>query len=431
MPTPPPPLDPVFAGQDRGPTAIAASSAIVAFSTLFVMARLWVRVKIMRKFELDDLFIVVADVSKTIARRFRVLTISKICAWISVGFAVAAVKLGSGRHIQILTTDEIQGAILFTFLNLASGILSFCLPKLAIVKLFSVLLNPSRSHLIWLWSISIFNLLILLGCLGVVFGQCYPSESQWNFSVPAKYCWNKWNTVNYTRGVSAFSAFVDLYLSIYPATVLYKTRLPTKKKVALSALLGIGSISTVVAVYKITTLGTLASVDFTCKRLKHVVSQWLIWIDDSYDLTIFTLAEGSVITIAACIPLLQPLLEMARQHPWSRLGIGQSTYPTSKLSDDKSRIQKMRRKFEMDSILATKNDDPEAVVVPKPAGTQFRTLNEDETALVTINAEAQNDGYRAPPKSYQGIYRTNDIHISYARNEAGNAKSRDCQSDWA
>ncbi|KAI8951013.1 hypothetical protein F4801DRAFT_546928 [Xylaria longipes] len=400
MPTPPPPLDPVFAGQDRGPTAIAASSAIVAFSTLFVMARLWVRVKIMRKFELDDLFIVVAD----------------ICAWISVGFAVAAVKLGSGRHIQILTTDEIQGAILFTFLNLASGILSFCLPKLAIVKLFSVLLNPLRSHLIWLWSISIFNLLILLGCLGVVFGQCYPSESQWNFSVPAKYCWNKWNTVNYTRGVSAFSAFVDLYLSIYPATVLYKTRLPTKKKVALSALLGIGSISTVVAVYKITTLGTLASVDFTY---------------DSYDLTIFTLAEGSVITIAACIPLLQPLLEMARQHPWSRLGIGQSTYPTSKLSDDKSRIQKMRRKFEMDSILATKNDDPEAVVVPKPAGTQFRTLNEDETALVTINAEAQNDGYRAPPKSYQGIYRTNDIHISYARNEAGNAKSRDCQSDWA
>ncbi|KAJ8106572.1 hypothetical protein ONZ43_g7024 [Nemania bipapillata] len=375
------------------------------------MSRLWVRVKIMRKFELDDFLILASD----------------ICAWISVGFAVAAVNSGSGRHIQTLTTGEIEGAILYTFAGLISGILSFCLPKLAIVKLLSTLLNPSRRHLIWLWSISIFNLLILLSALGLVFGRCYPSNSQWDFSVPAEYCWDIWYTVDYTRGVSAFSAFVDLYLSVYPAAVLYKIRLPLKKKIALSAALGIGSISTIVAVYKITTLSSLASADFTY---------------DSYDLVIFTLAEGSVITIAACLPLLQPLLEVARQHPWSRLRTNQSTHPTSdsrkdymstEQSDDRSRIQKMRDNFEMNSILATRNDDNEAVVIPELAATQNQTLrvNEDETALRTIDAESQKSSYNAPSKTQQGIYRTDDIYVSYGGDVAGTAKSRYHQSDWA
>jgi hypothetical protein len=63
MATPLPPLDPARAGEDKGPTIIAADSAIVAISTLFIIARLWVRVKVMRKFELDDLLVVISDVS--------------------------------------------------------------------------------------------------------------------------------------------------------------------------------------------------------------------------------------------------------------------------------------------------------------------------------------------------------------------------------
>ncbi|EMR67348.1 putative integral membrane protein [Eutypa lata UCREL1] len=360
MAPPPPPLDPALAGEDKGPTITGVSSAVVALSTLFVIARLWVRVRIMRKFELDDWLIVISTVSKTISRSFRAeyLRKPKICAWISVGFDVAAVKSGSGRHIQTLTTDELQGAILLTFLGLVSGILSFCVPKLAIVKLLSTLLNPSRLHLIWLWSISIFNLLILLGCLGMVFGQCYPSKSQWDFSVVAEYCWDKQYTVVYTQAVS------DLYLSVYPAVVLYKIHLPTKKKVALSAALGIGSISTVVAA-----------------DLKYLVSQRLIRTDDGSNLSIFTL-----------------------------LGPSQRAYPASD-----------RRK----------GNDDEAVVVPKPAGTPNRTLNENEAALGTVNAKPQNDDSSAPPKTYQGIYRTDDIDISYAREETGNPKSRYHHGDWA
>ena len=53
--------------------------------------------------------------------------------------------------------------------------------------------------------------------------------------------------------------------------------------------------STVVAIYKTTRLPSLASGDFTYS---------------TSDLVVFTIAEGGTIIIAACIPVLQPLLEM-------------------------------------------------------------------------------------------------------------------------
>ncbi|KAI1305543.1 hypothetical protein F5Y03DRAFT_406410 [Xylaria venustula] len=402
----PPPLDPARAGEDKGKTTTAAISTVAAVSTLFAVARLWVRIKIMRKFQFDDLLIVIAVIS----------------GWLSVAFSTVAVQSGSGRHIQTLTIDEIQRAILFTLIGFVPGIISFTLPKIAVANLLCKLLNPSRSHRVWVWFIAVFNLLLLLVSVGLVFGQCQPSNSQWDFSVPARFCWDKWYTVDYTRAACAFSAFVDLYLSVYPAVVLYKIHIPTKKKIALSAALSIGSVSTVVAIYKITVLDSLASVDFTY---------------DNCDLTIWTIVEGSVIIIAACIPILQPLVERIRNRPWPTKGTDHSAYSAPsrrhgyadiQLSNDKSRIQKFRRKFEMDSILATKNNDDD---IPLPAGSQDRILEEDEAGLVTSKVEPLNNGRDTPPKTHQGIYRTDEVLISYGTDTEGRSTSHRHQESWS
>lgn len=220
-----PPLDPTRVGEDKGRTTIIAISTMSAISTLFAVARLWVRVRIRGKFQFDDF----------------IIAFSAICGWMGVGFSTAAVHSGSGRHIQTLTIEELQGAILFTMVSLFPGMLSFALPKIAVVILLSRLLNPSRPHLIWLWFMCIFCLLAILVTIGIGFGQCQPPRSRWDFSVPAKFCYDKWILVNYTCASCAFSAFVDLYLSVYPGMVLYNIQLPTKKKIALSAALGIGS----------------------------------------------------------------------------------------------------------------------------------------------------------------------------------------------
>lgn len=48
--------------------------------------------------------------------------------------------------------------------------------------------------------------------------------------------------VQTNRNVTALSAFVDLYLSVYPAIVLWKLNMSVKKRLALMCALGLGSV---------------------------------------------------------------------------------------------------------------------------------------------------------------------------------------------
>jgi hypothetical protein len=108
-----------------------------------------------------------------------------------------------------------------------------------------------------------------------------------------------------------FSAFVDIYLAIYPTAVLFKLQLPFRKKMALCVALGIGLVSGIVAIYKTTRIPSLGSADFSY---------------DTSDLVVWTVIEGSAIIIACSIPCLQPLLDMVvHRGPWSSRRTGGSS----------------------------------------------------------------------------------------------------------
>ena len=62
---------------------------------------------------------------------------------------------------------------------------------------------------------------------------------------------------------------MDLYLAVYPATVLWKLQMNMKKKLGLSAALGFGIVATIVAAYKCTKLPGLAGADYSCKCPLH------------------------------------------------------------------------------------------------------------------------------------------------------------------
>lgn len=71
--------------------------------------------------------------------------------------------------------------------------------------------------------------------------------------------------------LSALSAFMDLYLAVYPAWVLAKLQMNIKKKIALGFALGIGLVASIVAAYKCTRLPGLASDDFSCEYQSIVI----------------------------------------------------------------------------------------------------------------------------------------------------------------
>ncbi|KAI1391438.1 uncharacterized protein F4822DRAFT_185906 [Hypoxylon trugodes] len=377
------PLAPEVAAQDKGPSIIAASCAVTAISTLFVIARLYVRVGIIRNFQLDDYFV----------------TASQIFGWLTVAFAVASVESGNGQHTAILKPDQLSGAVLWTMVGFAPGVMSFSIPKLAAITLLTRLLNPSDMHKKCLWVMGVMCVLILSGCIAILFGQCTPSRAQWDFSITEKTCINPYILVNYSIFAGAFSGFVDLYLAVWPATVLFSLQMNLKKKMALIFALGLGSVACIVAIYKCTRIPGLASPDFTY---------------DTADLTIWTCVEGSTIIIATCIPTLRPLADLlfgraalggssGDRHGYKHYGTERSNNTRDDLEMGGSKKRKIKGPYDLDTRM-----DLETRIDPVNEGSQEDIL--------------PRDGANPTSKRGDGIVRTQSVTIQYGKEDNSPAK---------
>ncbi|KAK1486321.1 uncharacterized protein CCOS01_12464 [Colletotrichum costaricense] len=286
--------------QDKGPGIITVCWIFTALSTLFVLGRVVVRWKIMRKFHSDDYFVIAG----------------LVCGYISTSLSTLAVYSGIGKHLELLTLEQQQDGMLWTTAAQCPGIMSFGLPKLAVVSLLTRLMNPGVYHKWFLWWMGIWCQLTLFVTVGLLIGRCTPASSLWDFSIQGT-CFSPDILINFSIYAGTFSAFVDVYLAVYPSIILYRLQMPIKKKIALSSALGIGAISGIVAIYKTTRLPLLASEDYSY---------------ETPDLVVWTVIEGSTIIIASSIPVLHPLLELIlKRNPFSS---ARASRPTAKSSDN-------------------------------------------------------------------------------------------------
>ncbi|KAK1641457.1 hypothetical protein BDP81DRAFT_418972 [Colletotrichum phormii] len=246
--------------------------------------------------------------------------------------------------------------------------MSFGLPKLAVVALLTRIMNPSKWHAFFLWFIATLCLVNLIGCVIILFAQCQPSHAQWDFSVTDKTCWDKWILVYFAVFSGGFCAFVDLYLAIYLAVVLAKLQMSVRKKVALSIALGIGSISSIFAIYKCTRLPSLATLDFSY---------------DTSDLVIWTIVEGSTMIIAACIPVLQPLGELISGKRIFSSGGSRYTYENygSGPSDQLRSDIEMSRFLEAKKRVVRRQHDADAISFEDTVTTTMVTKGSQESIL--------------------------------------------------
>lgn len=120
----------------------------------------------------------------------------QVCGYISTGLSTVAVKNGNGKHFSLLTTEQQENTVLYTTAAFCPGVISFGLPKMAVVILLTRLLNPSRYHKWFIWWLGIWCQLTLFATCGLLLGQCTPTNSLWNFSVEGK-CFDKSILVGY------------------------------------------------------------------------------------------------------------------------------------------------------------------------------------------------------------------------------------------
>ncbi|KAF6802779.1 hypothetical protein CSOJ01_11349 [Colletotrichum sojae] len=221
-----------------------------------------------------------------------------ICAILSNVLVTISVSWGNGRHFATLDLEQQQNTVKWMMTAYFPGIETLGFPKLAVIALLSRLLAPGRLHSWILWIMGTVCCLSLTAMVLTLLLQCTPPRALWTFSMPQN-CLHPKTLEGLVFWASSFSAFLDFYLAVYPAVVLWKLQMPAKRKLALMCALGMGVVSGCVGIVKATAVPTLSSQDVSCE------------------------IEGNIIIIAACIPVLQPLLEILK---------GRSIWSTDKKS---------------------------------------------------------------------------------------------------
>lgn len=121
--------------------------------------------------------------------------------WTCVILATLAVTSGNGQHMDTLSPEQKEGAIFYTILNFPFGIVAFGIPKLAVVSLLTRVLNTGRRHKIFLWVLSGSCLLVLLGCVPLLYCQVTPTRAQWDPNVEVVSALSPWVLVDYAISV--------------------------------------------------------------------------------------------------------------------------------------------------------------------------------------------------------------------------------------
>lgn len=120
-----------------------------------------------------------------------------------VGFAYStlttlAVNAGYGQHPSTLTAAQLERAKFYNVASYPAALLSFSLPKLAVIALLTRLLAPHRSQRILLWSLGLTCLAMSMGCVAILFTMCDPTEALWRADLPHVKCADPAVLVNYS-----------------------------------------------------------------------------------------------------------------------------------------------------------------------------------------------------------------------------------------
>jgi rhodopsin domain-containing protein len=100
---------------------------------------------------------------------------------------------------------------MYITLGFVPGILSFTVPKFAVVLLLCNLLNPVRAHRWFLWTMAVINFIAITVCIVMVYASCDPPYAMWTLSVVPK-CWNP-NVVVYSSIFAGGKLPLRKYLS--------------------------------------------------------------------------------------------------------------------------------------------------------------------------------------------------------------------------
>lgn len=168
---------------DKGPKILAVLWTLTAVATLFVVARIFIRLRMLKNFGVDDYLIIV----------------SVVMALAYCGVTTADVIVGFGKHATALSEANLELAILLNTVSFLFGILSFTIPKLAVTAMLNRILNPGWMQKTFLWLLTGSAAIVSCICIIILFTMCDPPAALWHVHLLAEgaKCKNVWILIDY------------------------------------------------------------------------------------------------------------------------------------------------------------------------------------------------------------------------------------------
>lgn len=174
-----------------GPTLIAVAWVFAAVAFVVIAIRCYVRLRIIRRFHLDDWFILLTYVSTHRCHTcYSILTEkTKIFALGNSAFCTVAVHFGLGRHMEDLNAYQITFSVKYVYLCEFFSIMSPCFGRISFAFLLMQLVPPTKWPNRFLWTVVWLQFLVDVATVIVSFAQCQPISAFWEPD-PQKYCWS-------------------------------------------------------------------------------------------------------------------------------------------------------------------------------------------------------------------------------------------------
>ncbi|KAG9564896.1 hypothetical protein KCU61_g7293, partial [Aureobasidium melanogenum] len=222
-------------------------------------------------------------------------TLFSFACWIGETslFQVAA-KWGAGKHIYDLPVSNLFPFFLRGYVVTAVMYsVTMLFAKLSILMLYRRLFPIANFAKRW-WFVTAFTIAYSLGGIFSSLFQCRPMASTWSLTIVPEYCID---TETFYITNAALNVVSDLMILVLPAPIVWSLNTDVRKKVILTGLFSMGSVSCLVSILRMRSIIVLYKDGFN--DLTWGVVEVVIWSQ----------AELTAAMFCTCTPCLRPLFE--------------------------------------------------------------------------------------------------------------------------
>ncbi|GFF41004.1 hypothetical protein IFM58399_06117 [Aspergillus lentulus] len=376
--------------ENRGPVILAATSIVTISALLTVLARMYVRVFMIRNVGADDYTMALTMVLS-------------LAGWAII---IPEVVYGAGRH----TAYVMDTAVKANQLNFATqGIYMWAIGLVKVsIGLFLLRFTPRRGYRVFIWAIIVFMSLYTTICFFTLIFQCQNIRSIWDPSVTSK-CFNPTQLLQLSYTNTALNILTDLIFAILPAFMLRHLQVNRRVKASLVCILGLGIFACAAAFVKLSILPNYGRTgDF-------------LW--DYTDLTIWVVVECNTGIIAGSLPTLKPLFKQVLGSYGSQGSHSHSHYHSHSRSRSRTRNYSRGTRHKLRSLsrqhkskaqtLGSGNSDVEAKT--QRIGELTYQSGYETTSHTYPSGEGRNSSdERILPSGEEGIVCVTEVRVSHS-----------------